>query len=455
MSDIKRLKAAAAPAALPPVPPKLPSPLLKDLAGMAEACAWGEELAIDFAAYRAETLPWSDIDSGALIWGPPGTGKTTFARALANTCGCHLVATSYAQWQSAGDQHLGSTLDAMRQDFHVASQMAPTVLFIDELDALPARQNGSSQSVSYWNAVVNGLLELVDGISARDGVVLVGACNNPQGLDPALLRPGRLDRKFQIRPPGLDDLPRIFRFHIGDTAIRDADLARLAVLCLGMTGADIERIVRDAKRRARQNGRPLVADDLTAIVLAGSLPPDTAVVRRIAVHEAAHAVAFLRTGLSQRISASILRNGASAGRVSVADLPDILTREVIDRLLLVCLAGRAAEEIMIGEASAGAGGSAESDLAMATRLVRDAIASFGLAPQRSLVWYGGPTGNADLDYRSPLAAEIDAILTEAYDRTRAFVTAERRAIDRVANALVNRRALVHSDIVLLADSPRP
>ncbi|HZD91382.1 MAG TPA: ATP-binding protein, partial [Pseudolabrys sp.] len=166
-------------------------PALGELHGLGAARAWGEGLAADLCEYKAGRLPWSEIDRGALITGAPGTGKTTFARALARAADVHFVATSYSNWQSNGDGHLGFVTKAIRAVFAEARERKPSILFIDEIDTLPARGT-STRHDEWWTAITNSLLEELDGFERREGVIVIAACNNPSRLDPALVRAGRL-----------------------------------------------------------------------------------------------------------------------------------------------------------------------------------------------------------------------------------------------------------------------
>ncbi|WSG75919.1 ATP-binding protein [Rhizobium beringeri] len=184
---LKRLQAAhLAPDPLPSVPS------LDELEGYGEARDWGLALADDVRAWERAEIPWSEVDRGILISGPPGSGKTLFASALARTCGIEVVATSVSRWQSMG--HLGDMLGAMRKSFQEAAAKKPCILFLDELDSIGDRATFKGDNAQYSSQVVNGLLELVDGFDRLEGVVVVGATNFPEKIDPALRRAGRLDR---------------------------------------------------------------------------------------------------------------------------------------------------------------------------------------------------------------------------------------------------------------------
>ncbi len=419
-------------------------PLLSQLAGMREARAWGEMVAADLAAYRAGRIDWTDVDPGCVLYGAPGTGKTTFARALAATCQVPLIATSYANWQKAHEGHLGDLTRAMERDFAKARSSAPCVLFIDELDTLPSRTIGNHNR-DWWTAVVNALLELLDGIAERPGVIVITACNHPDRLDDALVRAGRLDRKIEIPLPALEDLPDILRFHLKADAARIGDLSSVAVLCVGSSGADINKLVREARRIARSGNRPLQREDLVAALERATPPMSDMDRRRVAIHEAGHAVAALRLGVSRDITISIMPNKGNLGRV-LMDNPRVLTRAVIDNLLTVLLAGRAAEEVMLNDPSGGAGGGPESDLARASALAFRAVATLGLSTQGSITWHGHTDPNATVDCPPHLSREVDEKLRTALERARLIIHSEREFTERIASELIARRALTHAQI---------
>ena len=237
---------------------------LEDCPGMGAAQDWAEQLVEDLADYKDGKLKWDDIDRGILLCGPPGCGKTRFAQALAGSAGVNFVATSSAAWMSSRDGNMGTYIQAMKADFKKAKTEKPSILFIDEIDAVGNR-DVSNQHSSWHTGTVTALLEQLDGVSGREDVVVVAATNNRNSVDPALLRSGRLDRVVKISLP--DDAAReaIFRVHLKDNLL-DADLAAAVHQSEGGSGADIERWCREARRIARKAKRSMELDDLLDVV---------------------------------------------------------------------------------------------------------------------------------------------------------------------------------------------
>ena len=266
-------------------------PRLNEISGMALARAWGEDLARDLIDCLAKKIAWSDVDHGLLIHGLPGTGKNLFAQALAATCGLPLISTSYAQWQRSGNGHMGDVLAAMHETFDLAKQHAPSILFIDEFEAVSSRTI-PGHNRSWYTGIITALNEELNNILAHEGIVVIAAANFPDRIDAALLRPGRLDTTIAIPMPSAEDLAGIIRFHLKEDLPR-ADLGDLALSAVGMTGAHIERVVRLARRRARKFDRPLLIEDLFAVLGEKLKELTDEYLDRIAVHEAGHAAAAI------------------------------------------------------------------------------------------------------------------------------------------------------------------
>lgn len=188
--------------------------LVENLSGYGDAKQWALDLKLDLSSWQQGQVDWSDLSSRLLLSGPPGTGKTTFAKALCNTLQVPLVATSVARWLETS--HLGDVLAAMATTFEHANQAAPCILFIDEIDNIGNRGGGSERHYDdYWSTLVNRMLELLDGASKTEGVIVVGATNNPEKIDAALLRSGRLEKHIMIPPPDTEALIGIIAHHLG------------------------------------------------------------------------------------------------------------------------------------------------------------------------------------------------------------------------------------------------
>ncbi len=431
-------------------------PSLDNLVGYGDAKVWGLSLAEDLREWKNGRLSWTDVDRGLLLSGPPGTGKTMFAGALARTCDAHLVATSVARWQSAG--YLNDTLTAMRRSFQEAVANKPSILFIDELDAIGDRSRlVDSQHKQYWTQSINLLLELMDGHSKLEGVVIVGATNLPGAIDPALLRPGRLDRHFTIALPDLTDRQHLARTYFGHH-LASEDVTRIAAATAGFTGADFEQAGREVRRTARR-----AKSDVSVEMIMRALPPATKLEgarrRTVAVHEAGHAVVAAELGIGTLEGVFVLgevRSPQPYGfvRLVVRD-DDELNRQLnLDRIAFF-LAGRAAEEELLGNAFMGAGGPEGSDLHRATDLATEMEVLFGMGEGVSYFEASTPAHRDRLRRTNPeVAARVERVLVRELRRSREIVRQHRRAIEELAIALEKTGHVEGADVARILVEPR-
>jgi cell division protease FtsH len=425
-------------------------PLLSEMHGLGAAKPWGLALVHDLREYAAGQLSWAEVDKGCLLTGAPGTGKTSFARALAREANVHFIATSYAQWQAHREGHLGHVTQAIRKAFSEALLQSPAILFIDEIDTLPARGAGKWND-DWWTSITNTLLECLDGFERREGVVVVAACNaDPSRLDPALIRSGRLDRHIEIPLPDLPSLVGIFRTHLG-TDLGGGDLRDAALAARGGTGADVERFVREARGRARRAGRPLDLPDVLDAVRNGKPAWPADVRRRVAYHESGHAIALLSLGIAEPKALSI----GGTGGLAESDLGEMraITRSHLEKFLVALLAGRAAEQLIFGEATAGAGGSDESDLGRATMLATRLETDYGLGTFGLVCIPGGSSGR-DLLLLDSLRSAVSGTIDRAYAAALELLRQNQHALEVLATALFGAGYLDRADIqAILVHSP--
>ncbi|MGR9457061.1 AAA family ATPase [Rhizobium leguminosarum] len=428
--------------------------------GFGAAGDWAQELKKDLQDWRDGKLPWSDVDKGCLLYGPPGTGKTKFAAALAAECGMHLEATSISRWQSSKDGHLGDMLKAMYKAFAAARENAPCLLFLDEFDSIGDRSKFVSSYADYSIQVVNGLLECLDGIEGREGVVVVGACNDPERIDPALIRSGRLEKHIHFPLPDADARAQILGFHLPSLA-EHPSLKEIAAKLPGKSGADLERLSRDARRVARREHRSVTIDDVRGKI--EQLPIlSEGYQLRVGVHEAGHALIAhaLKVGSVERVevfdNAENFATGIDAHGVTVMRYPTVpfQTRwEMLNRIAFH-LAGAAAEEVFYGDRSTTASGAGQSDFARATEIAVEMVTKWGFG--KSPYYLPGSVNTsspAELWRDHRLRAEVSEILQTECARARDMLSGLKQTLIAFATELARHKRLQGDQLEKLWPEP--
>lgn len=438
-SALARLAEASGLDVKPPRDKRAALPPLQDMYGYGAAKEWGLELAQDLIDWQRGKIDWSEVDTGIVLSGPPGVGKTQFAAALARQCNVPIIATSLARWQARG--HLGDLLKAMRSDFDKAKESAPCILFCDELDSFGDRNSFSADNRDYSTQVVNGFLEHLDGLDGREGVVVLGATNALDRIDPAILRPGRLNRHVAVPLPTATDRIAILQQQLGQSLPRKHH-PRLMAATNGFSGADLAKVARDAKRIARRAKRDVALADIMK-----SLPEMVAITgelrRALAVHEAGHTVAVIALDHGKFYGAMIIdhtRNDSETvpGGGAYFEVPNVgyRTAQTYRDRIVVLLAGIAAEEVLLGAVSDGAGAGPNSDLAQATRIATVLQSGMGMGNRLRHSLAKSDRDLETLRLHDPgVAIWVDDLLRTEFERAKQVIRSHLKLVEAIADEL--------------------
>ncbi|MGO7753639.1 AAA family ATPase [Rhizobium ruizarguesonis] len=422
------------------------SPKLSELPGYGPARSWVDAIKQDVADWRAGTIPWTDVDRGVLLMGPPGTGKTLFATALAHELEFDLVPTSVGDWQGSKNGYLGDMLAAMSKSFADATSRRGAVLLVDELDAIGDRATMRGDHAFYEGNVIGRFLELTTHALDQPGTIIVGATNYAHLIDNAILRSGRLEKHVYLELPEDEERAEILAYHLNQSPPAQG-LRAITDKLRFMTPADLEKLARAAKRAARISKATLSIEDVKA-VLPAQIPLPEAVVHRICVHEVGHALMTMASGtadvISIRVESHMIEGQPvqDGGRLHYKIRNEALPTEkdLLARIRMM-LGGTAAEEVVFGIRSIGAGGIEGSDLDQATRLAYRMVGSYGLG---KWLRYQVGTNRVDESFvpAPELRAEVDGILAREYRATKEFLSKEKAKLMRLAAELVVDRQLL-------------
>jgi cell division protease FtsH len=431
-----------------------------DVAGVDEAEEELREIVEFLKTPKKYTNIGGRIPKGVLLVGPPGTGKTLLARAVAGEAGVPFFSLSGSEFV---EMFVGVGAARVRDLFNQAEAKAPCIVFIDELDALgKVRIQTPMGSHEEREQTLNQLLAEMDGFDARKGVIIMGATNRPEVLDPALLRPGRFDRQVLVDKPDVRGREDILRIHVKNVKIAEnVDLKVIAARTAGFAGADLANLVNEAALLAARRDKTAVEmkdfDEAIDRLIAGlekKRVMSDKERRIVAYHESGHAiVATLLPGLDPVHKISIVQRGFGAlGYTMQLPLEDryLMTRSDLLGQLAVLLGGRSAEEIAFGEISTGA----QNDLQRATDIARAMVTEFGMSEELGAVNYNGSKRSAFIDmpfmqergnYAEETALKIDTevkrILTEAHETARQVLRSRRQTLDDLSMRLLEKEVI--------------
>jgi cell division protease FtsH len=410
------------------------------------------------------------IPRGVLLSGLPGTGKTLLARAVAGEASVPFFSASASEFIEA---IVGIGASRVRDLFQQAKEAAPAIIFVDELDAIGRARGGGGPALGGHDEreqTLNQILTEMDGFDTSDAVIVLGATNRPDVLDPALLRPGRFDRRVAVQPPDAKGREQILRVHTRSVPLADdVDLAQIASTTPGMVGADLANLANEAALLAARRGHARVqrsdfTDALEKIVLGAErklvLGPDDR--RRIAYHEGGHAVVGMLTpGADPVRKVSIIPRGQALG-VTLSTPDDDrfnLSEAELRAKIRVASGGRVAEEVVFGDITTGA----ESDIQQVTRIARGMVERWGMsekvgfltvAPQngQSLLLPGAePVSEATQEL---VDEEVRRIVEDEHEATHKLLSENREKLDALAEALLERETLDEIDAYAVAGIDR-
>ena len=434
----------------------------KDVAGQDEAKESLQEV-VDFLHNPGKyTSVGAKLPKGALLVGPPGTGKTLLAKAVAGEAKVPFFSLSGSAFV---EMYVGVGASRVRDLFKQAQQMAPCIIFIDEIDAIGKSRDNQLNSNDEREQTLNQLLAEMDGFESNKGLVLLAATNRPEILDPALLRPGRFDRRIIVEKPDLKGRVDVLKVHSKDVRMDETvDLEAIALATSGAVGSDLANMINEAAINAVKNGRTAVSQadlfEAVEVVLVGKEKKDRIMSqeerRIVSYHEVGHAlVSALQKDAEpvQKITIVPRTMGALGYVMQTPEEEKFLnTKKELDAMLVGLLAGRAAEEIVFDTVTTGA----SNDIEKATKVARAMITQYGMSEKFGLIGLesiqnryldGRAVSNCGQKTASEIDREVMKLLKDSYGEAKKLLASHRKALDKIAAFLIEKETITGKEFM--------
>ena len=434
----------------------------KDVAGQDEAKESLQEV-VDFLHNPGKyTEIGAKLPKGALLVGPPGTGKTLLAKAVAGEAKVPFFSLSGSEFV---EMYVGVGASRVRDLFKQAQSMAPCIIFIDEIDAIGKSRDNALGSNDEREQTLNQLLSEMDGFSTDKGLLLIAATNRPEVLDPALLRPGRFDRRIIVDKPDLRGRIDVLRVHAKDVKMDETvDLEAIALATSGAVGSDLANMINEAAINAVKDGRHVVSQkdlfEAVEVVLVGKEKKDRIMNseerRIVSYHEVGHALVSALQKDSEPVQKITIVPRTMGALGYVMQTPEeekfLNTKSELEAMLVGLLAGRAAEEIVFDTVTTGA----SNDIERATKIARAMVTQYGMSEKFGLmglesIQHRYLDGRAVLNCGEETAGEIDKevmqMLKKAYDEAKRLLSENREALDKIAAFLIEKETITGKEFM--------
>ena len=404
----------------------------------------------------------ASMPKGILLVGPPGTGKTMLAKAVAGEANVPFFSISGSEFV---EMFVGMGASKVRDLFKQAKEKAPCIVFIDEIDAIGKKRDGQVGGNDEREQTLNQLLTEMDGFEGNNGVIILAATNRPESLDPALTRPGRFDRRVPVELPDLQGREAILKVHAKKIKVADqVDFRQIARMASGASGAELANIVNEAALRAVRNGRKYATqadlEESIEVVIAGYQKKNAILTDRekwtVSYHEIGHAlVAALQNHSApvQKITIIPRTSGALGYTMQVEEGNHyLLTQEELENKIATYTGGRAAEEVVFGTSSTGA----SNDIEQATKLARAMITRYGMSPDFDMVTLESVTnqylgGDSSLTCSMETQTEVDrqvvALVKREHAKATAILQENREKLDELAKYLYEQETITGEEFM--------